>query len=252
MRILCERYLQHQQDLFHVFVDFKKAFDSVWHAALWSTMKLYNINVNLIKVIESLYSKAISAVYYNGSVREWFRATVGVRQGCLLSPTLFNIFLERIMTDALENHEGSVSSGVRTITNLRFADDADGLAGKEDELVKLINHLHTTSTNYGMEISAEKTKLMTNNIKRISLDVRTGGKKLETVQSFKYLGSVVMDEGSTHEILSRIAQTIGALTKLKTIWKDKNIALSSKIRLMHSLVISIFLYACETWTLTAE
>ena len=104
-----------------------------------------------------------------------------------------------------------------------------------------------------MEISAEKTKLMTNNTKGISLDVRIGGQKLETVQSFKYLGSVVTDEGSKQEIMSRIAQTIGALTKLKTIWKDKNIApLSSKIRLMLSLVISIFLYACETWTLTAE
>ena len=86
----------------------------------------------------------------------------------------------------------------------------------------------------------------------ISLDVRIGGQKLETVQSFKYLGSVVTDEGSKQEIMSRIAQTIGALTKLKAIWKDKNIALSSKIRLMGSLVISIFLYACETWTLTAE
>ena len=251
LRILCERYLQHQQDLYHVFVDFKKAFDRVWHAALWSTMKLCNINANLIKVIESLYSKATSAVYYNGSVGEWFRTTVGVRQGCLLSPTLFNIFLERIMTDALENHEGSVSIGGRTITNLRFTDDIDALGGKEDELVKLINHLDT-STKYGMEISAEKTKLMTNNTKGISLDVRIGGQKLETVQSFKYLGSVVTDEGSKQEIMSRIAQTISALTKLKAIWKDKNIALSSKIRLMRSLVISIFLYACETWTLTAE
>ena len=157
------------------------------------------------------------------------------------------------MTDALENHEGSVSIGGRTITNLRFADDIDALAGKEDELVKLVNHLDTTSTKYGMEISAEKTKLMINNIKGISLDVRIGGQKLETVQSFKYLGSVVTDEGSKQEILSRIAQTIGALTKLKTIlWKDKNITLSSKIRLMRSLVISIFLYACETWILTAE
>ena len=98
LRILCERYLQYQQDLFHFFffflyLDFKKAFDRVWHAALWSTMKLYNINVNLIKVIESLYSKATRAVYYNGSVGEWFKTTVGVRQGYLLSPTLFNIFL---------------------------------------------------------------------------------------------------------------------------------------------------------------
>ena len=63
---------------------------------------------------------------------------------------------------------------------------------------------------------------------------------------------MLTDEGSKQEILSRIAQTIGVLTKLKTIWKDKNIAFSAKIRLMRSLVISIFLYACETWTLTAE
>ena len=161
-------------------------------------MKLCNINANLIKVIDSLYSKATSAVYYNGSV-EWFRTTVGVRQGCLLSPTLFNIFLERIMTDALENHEGSVSIGGRTITNLRFADDIDALAGKEDELVKLVNHLDATSTKHGMEISTEKTKLMTNIIKGISLNVRIGGQKLETVQSFKYLGSVVTDEGSKQE-----------------------------------------------------
>ena len=151
-----------------------------------------------------------------------------------LSPTLFNIFLERIMTDALEDHEGSVNIGGRTLTNLHFADDIDALAGKDGELVKLVNHLDKASTTYGMEISAEKTKLMTNNIKGISLDIRIGCQKLETVQSFKYVGSVVMDEGSKQEILSRIAQTIDALTKPKTIWKEKNIALSSKIRLMHS------------------
>ena len=68
-----------------------------------------------------------------------------------------------------------------------------------------------------MEISAEKTKLMTNNSNGISLDIRIGGQKLETVQSFKYLGSVVTEEGSKQEILSRFAQTLGALTKLKTI-----------------------------------
>ena len=187
LRILCERYLQQQRDLFHVFVDFKKAFDRVWHAALWSTMKLYNINANSIQVIESLYSKATSVVYYNGSVGEWFRTTVRVRQGCLLSPTLCNVFLERIKTDALEDQEGSVSIGGRTITNLGFADDIDVLAGKEDELVKFAKHLDKASTTYGMEISAEKTKLMTNNIKGINLDIRIGGQKLETVQSFKYL-----------------------------------------------------------------
>ena len=102
LRILCERNVQHQQDLYHVFIDFRKAFDRVWHKALWSTMKLYNINANLIQVIENLYNKATSAIYLNGDKGDWFRTTVGVRQGYLLSPTLFNIFLDRNSTDALE------------------------------------------------------------------------------------------------------------------------------------------------------
>ena len=97
LRILCEKCLQHQQNLYHVFKDFKKVFDRVWHEALWATMRKYNINASVIRAIENLYDKAQSAVLFNGSTGEWFRTTLGVRQGCLLSPTLFNIFLERIM-----------------------------------------------------------------------------------------------------------------------------------------------------------
>ena len=123
LRILCEKYLQHQQNLYHVFIDFKKAFDRVWHEALWTSMRKYNINASIIRAIENLYDKAKSAVLFNGSTGEWFRTTVRVRQGCLLSPTLFNIFLERIMCKALDDHEGSVSIGGRLITNFRFADD---------------------------------------------------------------------------------------------------------------------------------
>ncbi|CAM1325864.1 Uncharacterised protein r2_g3476 [Pycnogonum litorale] len=252
LRILSEKYLQHQQDLYHVFIDFKKAFDRVWHAALWATMKKYNISANLVKMIQDLYDKATSAVLFNGHIGDWFHTTVGVRQGCLLSPTLFNVFLERIMTDALEDHEGTVSIGGRTITNLRFADDIDGLAGNEQELAMLVESLDTTSVAYGMEISAEKTKVMTNNINGISADMKVNGQKLGHVSRFKYLGSTITDEGSKPEVLSRIAQTTAALTKLKPIWSDNNITLQSKVRLMRSLVISIFLYACETWTLTAD
>ena len=215
-------------------------------------MRLYNINANLIQVIENLYNKATSAVYLNGDIGDWFRTTVGVRQGYLLSPTLFNIFLERIMTDVLENHQGTVSIGGRTITNLRFADDIDDLAGKEEELASLVDRLDKTSATFGMKISAEKTKLMTNNANGISIDNRVHGEKLDEVDSFKYLGAVVTDQGSKPEVLSRIAQTTAALARLKTIWSDKHISLSSKIRLMRSLVISVLLYACETWTLTAD
>ena len=94
-----------------------------------------------------------------------------------------------------------------------------------------------------MEISAEKTKLMTNNTSGINTEIKVNGQKLETVTNFKYLGSVVTDEGSKPEILFRIAQTTAALTiRLKPVWNDMSISLSSKIRLMRSLVTSIILY----------
>ena len=88
-------------------------------------MRKYNINANLVLTIEQLCDKGTSVVQKNGSIGEWLRTTVVVRQGCLLLPTLFNIFLERIMSEALEEHDGKVSIGGRNITNLRFADDID-------------------------------------------------------------------------------------------------------------------------------
>ena len=72
LRILCEKYLQHQQNLYHVFIAFKKSFDRVWHEALWATMREYNINANIIRAIENLYDKAQNAVLFNGSTGEWF------------------------------------------------------------------------------------------------------------------------------------------------------------------------------------
>ena len=139
------------------------------------------------------------------------------------------MFLERIMTDALEEHEGTVSIGGRTITNLRFADDIDGLAGEEEELANLAERLDKTFTAYGMEISVEKTKLMTNNTSGINTEIKVNGQRLETVTSFKHVSSVITDEGSKPEILSRIAQTTAALTRLKPVWIDKSVSLSSKI-----------------------
>ena len=116
------------------------------------------------------------------------------------------------MTDALEDHGGTVSIGGRTITNLRYADDIDGLAGEDEELANLVERLDKASTAYSMEISAKKTKLMTNST-----------------------------SGSKPEILSRTTQTT-----------DRSISLSFIVWLMLSLITSIFLYACESWTLTAE
>ena len=246
-----EKYQQRQQDLYHVFIDFKKAFDRVWHAALWTIMHKYNIGANLITIIKSLYEKATSAVLYNGNTGDWFCTTVGVRQGCLLSPTLFNVFLERIMADALENHEGTVKIGGRIITNLRFADDMDGLAGKE-ELESLVKRVETASTAYGMEISSEKTKIMSNKANGLTKTIKMKGYNLEIVTNFKYVVAIVTDEGTKREVLTRIAQATAVLTKLKAVWKDRKITSKHRIQILRSIVTSTFLYACETWTLTAE
>ena len=139
-------------------------------------------SANLVRTIEQLYDKATSAVQMNGSIGEWFRTTVGVRQGCLLSPTLFNICLERIISDALEEHDGKVSIGGRNITNLRFADDIDALAEEEQELEALVESLDKSCTRYKMEISGEKTKLMTNR----PVASRDKGKRAEIVYCNKF------------------------------------------------------------------
>ena len=156
------------------------------------------------------------------------------------------------MTDALEDHEGTVSIGGRTKSGLRFAGDIDGLAGEEEELEKLVERLDKASTTYGMENSAEETELVTNNTSGINTEAKVNGQKLKTVKRFKYLGSVITGEGSKPRIFSRIAQTTAALTRLKPVWNDRSISLSSIKQPMRSFVTSIFLHACESWTLTSE
>ena len=135
---------------------------------------------------------------------------------------------------------------------MRFADDIDGQAGREEELGDLVERLVNISTDFGMQTNAEKTILMTNNTNGFSTDIRVNGEKLDCDNSFNYLGAIIIDGRSKPDILARIVRATAVLAKLKTIWNDRNIALRSKIRQMRSLVMSIFLYACESWTLTAD
>ena len=93
---------------------------------------------------------------------------------------------------------------------------------------------------------------MTNSANDIPREIKVKWQKLDTVTSFKYLGAMVPNDGFKPEILARIAQATAALTKQKPILRDNNIFLGSKVKLIWSLVISIFLYAFESWTLTAE
>ena len=215
-------------------------------------MRKYNINASIIRAIVNLYDKTQSAVLFNGNTGEWLRTTIGVRQGCLLSPTLFNIFLERIMCEALDDYVGSVSIGGRLITNPRFADDTVVNAEEEEEAGVLTDRLDRITTRYKKEIGPDKTKGMTNNPNGFQRQIKIKGQRLEEVENFKYLGTIVSNEGSKPEILFRIAHTTAALSRLEIIWRDKNISLASKVKLMRTLILSTFLYASESWTLTAE
>ena len=214
-------------------------------------MKKYNISTNLIQIIKNLYNKATSAVLFNSCIGDWFRTAVALRQGCLLSPTLFNIFLERIMKDVLEDHEGTVSIRGRTITNLplwwwHWWLSRRGRTGKfcwaswhslhsqrhgdqcrEDQAGDKQRQWHQHRDQSEWTEAWDSHKLQ---IPGLSYNLR-GFQTWDTLQDSKDNSSIAV---------------------LKPVWIDKSISLSSMIRLMHSLVTSIFLYASESRTLTAE
>ena len=143
------------------------------------------------------------------------------------------------MCEALDDHEGGVSIGGRLITDFRFANDIVVNAEDEEEAGVLVDRLDTTTTRYKMEIGPDNP----NGFQR---EVKIKGQRLEEVENFKYLGAITSNEGSKPEILSRITQTRAALSRLKIIWRDKNISLASKVKLMRTLILSTFFYACDS------
>ena len=164
--------------------DLKKAFDRVWHDGLRHALRSFGIEEGLVQIMKSLYSSASSAVLLNNNVSNYFRTTVSVRQGCLLSPILFNLYLENIMRETLHNFKSTISTGGRTISNLRFADDIDLMWGSNDELQELTDRLSNSAREYGMEISSEKSTVMVNSGDNTTVHISMNGQQLEEVMAF--------------------------------------------------------------------
>jgi len=235
VRTINETYIEHQNYVYHNFIDFKKAFDRVWHEALWLTMLKHNFRPSIVSVLKSLYEHAKSTVLIGDKYSPWFKSNVGVRQGCVLSPTLFNIFLEQIMMDT-------------------FADDIDLICSNEEDLRQLTLLLDVTARKYGMEVSAEKSKVLIVGKERKTLaqPIQINGDDLEMVDSFEYLGSKITADGkSSEEIRNRLAMATSSLINLNNIWKNSNITIKTKYRLLRTITLAIALYGCETWTLDA-
>ena len=190
-RILMEKHLQHWKEVFPSFIDFKKAFDRVWHDGLWHALRCFGIEKGLVQIMKSLYSSASNAVLLNNNLSNYFRTTVGVRQRCLLSPILFNLYWGRIMRETLHNFKSTNSIGGRIISNLRFPDDIDLIGGSNDELQELTDRMSNSAREYGMEISSEKKKVMVNSGDNTKVQIGMKGQQLEEVMAFKYLGATL-------------------------------------------------------------
>ena len=155
------------------------------------------------------------------------------------------------MADIQNNHTSSIPIGGLPISNLRFADDIDLIAGHTQELQALTDKLSNNSSKYGMEISIEKSKVMINSNENQHADIYLYGCKLEEVEKFKYLGATLTKNGTCdQEVRIRLAQATSAMVKLTTILKSTHIRFKLKYNLYRSLILSILTY--ESWTLYAN
>ena len=183
---------------------------------------------------------------------ELFQTTVGVKHGCLLSPVLFNLFLEIIMQEILQDHHTSISIGGRPLCNLQFADDIDLMEGSNNELQDLMSRLTARASAYGMEVSTEKSKVKVNSTNEISVNITMNGEPLEKVASFEYFGATLSKDGTCRaEIHIQIATATAVMARLNSMWKS-NISFQTKFQLFRLLVVSILLYRYEAWTLLVD
>jgi hypothetical protein len=256
IRQLAEKYTEHNKVLYNNFIDFKQAFDSVWQQGLWQVLRHYGIPEKMVRLLEKLYDRAVSAVRVDHELTEWFRTVVGVRQGCCLSPYLFNLILEAMMMQATKRID-TESVGIKMygdmVSSLRFADDIDLLADTEENLQEITSAVHTASKQYGLKINTEKTKTMAISKKEKTLMINVGQQPVEQVGEFTYLGALITRDGACGEdIRRRIGKASAVVGRLGKIWRDKCISVSTKMQLYEVLVVSVFMYGAECWTLKKE
>ena len=158
------------------------------------------------------------------------------------------------MADIHNNHTSSISISGLPISNLRFADDIDLIAGNTQELQALTDKLSNNASKYGMEISiGKKIKVMINSNENQHADIYLYGCKLEEVEKFKYLGATLTKNGiCDQEVRIRLTQATSAMVRLTTIWKSTHIRFKLKYNIYRSLILSILTYGCESWTLNAN
>lgn len=253
LRQIIEKAREFNTPLIICFVDFSKAFDSVKWGKLWKILLEMGVPKHLVLLLRQLYENNTASVRIDNMSSEEFHVQAGVRQGCILSPLLFNTYTEYIMRIILEQWDKGISISGNRISNLRYADDTTLLASNVDDIGELLQILETTSQEWGLAINREKTKMMIVDRQNNNKPEVTQIGNCEVVNSYIYLGSLISNKGGCEEeVKRRNAITRSAMEKMTKVWKDRNVTNATKIKLVRTLIFPILLYGAETWTLREQ
>ena len=246
-KTLIDTYKNQGKKLYVCFVDFQKAFDSVWRIGLFYKLIKYGMDIGFIKLIKNMYDKTSQSLKINNETTRCFRTYKGVKQGCILSPRLFNIFLNDL-PEIFDNSCNPVNLGTdQKINCLMYADDLIILSESEEGLQECMHKLDKYTDKWGLKINIDKTKVMI---------IQKGGRKklakfycgdniLKNTNSYKYLGTIISDTGSFK--LNEINLKKKGLRASFII--SKNIGPYSKpstsIKIFEKVIEPILLYNCE-------
>ena len=253
LRIITERSFEHDQEIYVCYVDYEKAFDRVDWKKLIRALRRIGIDWRERRLIGNLYMGQKIRIRIEGEYSEPGLIGRGVRQGCPLSPVLFNIYIEELNREAMEDMEEGIKIGGKMIKALRFADDQAMMANSQEGLQQMMDRLNTVSTEYGMKINIKKTKVMMITRKKAKeVRITINGENIEQVKKFCYLGSEITEDAKCHEeIKKRIAMGKDAFMRRRELLRrglDRNL----KKRMIKALIWSVTLYGSETWTMRKE
>uniref|UniRef100_A0A4W2D8W3 RNA-directed DNA polymerase n=1 Tax=Bos indicus x Bos taurus TaxID=30522 RepID=A0A4W2D8W3_BOBOX len=243
---IMEKAREFQKSIYFCFIDYAKAFDCVDHNKLWKILKEMGIPDHLICLSRNLYAGQEATVRTGRGTTDWFQIG-GVRQGCILSPCLFNLYAEYIMRNAgLKETQAGIKIAGRNLNNLRYADDTTLMAESEEELKSLLMKVKVESEKVGLKLNIQKTNIMASGpITSWEID----GETVETVSDFIFLGSKITTDGDCcHEIKRRLLLGRKVMTNLDSIFKSRDITLATKVRLVKAMVFPVVMYGCESWT----
>ena len=158
---IIEKAREFQKNTYFCFIDYTKAFDCVDHNKLWIILKEMGIPDHLTCLLRNLYAGQEATIRTGHGSTDWLQIRKEVRQGCILSPYLFNLYAEYIMRNAgLEEAQAGIKIAGRNINNLRYADDTILMAESKEELKSLLMKVKEESEKIGLKLNIQKTKIM--------------------------------------------------------------------------------------------